>query len=229
MTSIRTGLSAAALLLAAGAAHGATVDWVDWTTVNVSQQVLGTITSGPDTVGVTYTGPRQFALVTGGGPDNWVEPAADPYTGGVFNRPPGTDLIALGVGGTKTIKFSQAVKDPYLALFNWDGVSTTFSAPISVLSEGCGVAGCGGFTVSNGGLTLEGAGHATGVLRFHGTFDTLTFTDGTTSGIVRGFRVGLANASATPEPAAWTLMIGGFGATGAMLRARRRRATASAA
>jgi hypothetical protein len=230
MTPISKSLAAAALAAAAisnaGAAQAAGVSWVDWTTVTVAQQVLGTIADGADVVGLTYTGPRQFAQVTGGGPDDWVEPPVDPYTGGVIDRPPGTDIIALGTGGTKTIAFSRPVRDPYLALFNWDGVTTTFSAPLAVVSEGCGLAGCGTFSLSAGGTTLDGVGHATGVLRFHGTFDTLTFTDTTSSGIVRGFRVGLA---AAPEPSAWALMIVGFGAAGSALRRQRRIATGTGA
>jgi hypothetical protein len=42
-----------------------------------------------------------------------------------------------------------------------------------------------------------------------------------TSLLVTGFTLAPAAAAAVPEPAAWLLMIAGFGATGATLRRRR--------
>src|SRR3546814_5773478 len=61
-------------------------------------------------------GPYGFAQ-TSSGTNYWIENNPAPYaSGSVDNAPPTTDIIALGAGGLKTITFSQAVTDPYLAL-----------------------------------------------------------------------------------------------------------------
>jgi hypothetical protein len=58
------------------------------------------------------------------------------------------------------------------------------------------------FSVANGAITFD-----------------LTNED-TSSGVT--IQIGLASVAAVPEPAAWAMMIGGFGLAGAMLRHRRR-------
>jgi hypothetical protein len=208
--------AAAVGLAAAGAASAATIDWVDWTTVLPSQQTLGTITTSGGPVGVTFAGHAAFEQVTGGGQDNWVD---DGYTQGQVNRPPGTDIIMLAGGGAETITFAKAVTDPYLALADWNNVHVTFSAPFSVVSEGCGVHGCGSFSVNGTNTGFTGVGDAYGVIKFKGTFTQLAFTDSELGG-QHGFRVGLAEAG-VPEPASWALMILGFGGAGAALRRRK--------
>src|SRR3546814_17527729 len=76
---------------------------------------------------------------TSSGTNYWIENNPAPYTSGsVDNAPPTTDIIALSAGGLKTITFSQAVTDPYLALVSWNGNSGDFSQPFDVISQGCG-------------------------------------------------------------------------------------------
>ena len=142
----------------------------------------------------------------------------DEYTKGLVNRPTGTDLISLDGGGLKTITFSQAVVNPFVAFTSWNGNSVTFSAPYTVISEGCGFWGCGTFQ-STGPASFFGSGEVHGVLQFQGTFTQLSFTD--SNEFWHGFTVG-AEGVAVPEPGTWALMIMGFGAAGAMLRRRQR-------
>jgi len=208
--------AAVASLAGAGAAAATTIDWVDWTVVLPGGQVNGVITTPGGPVGVAFNGNQLFAQVTGLGPDSWVD---DGYTQGLVNRPPGTDTIALGNGGAELITFSQAVTNPYIALSDWRNVHVTFSAPFDVVSQGCGVSGCGTFSVNGTGDGFTGVNDVYGVLQFHGTFTQLAFVDSEAG--AHGFRVGLAEPAAAPEPAAWALMLVGFFGMGATLRRRR--------
>ena len=145
--------------------------------------------------------------------------AALPYPAqGVVNRPTGTDLITLNAGGTKVITFSQAVVNPFLAFTSWNANSVSFSAPYTVISEGCGFWGCGTFQPA-GPNAFFGNGEVHGVLQFQGTFTQLVFNDSDENW--HGFTVG-AEGIAVPEPATWAMMIMGFGAAGSMLRRRQK-------
>lgn len=214
---------ATAALLSAGAASAAIdVAWADWTSSG-SNVVNGVINAPGGDVGVTFDGAYAFAQ-TSGGTDYWV---LGNYTQGLVNRPTGTDIIGLVNGGAKTITFSQAVTDPFVAFTSWNGNVVTFSSPFTIISQGCGYWGCGTFTPSNGNLTFTGAGEVHGVLQFQGTFTSLSFTD--TSENWHGLTVGVADVAngAIPEPSAWALMIAGFGLAGTALRSRRRQALAA--
>jgi hypothetical protein len=120
------------------------------------------------------------------------------------------DLTAFSVsvvGHTYTLADIATLTD-YLH-FGYDTASNSF-----VASDTCGFAGCGysstlsaiDSTGRNGfffeSVPGEYAEYTTG---FVGSFDKIT----------------IGNASAAPEPAAWGLMILGFGAVGAVLRGRR--------
>ncbi len=203
-------VSAAALALAGSASAAINVNWADWTQASAGS-ASGTILG---TVGVTYTGGYTFAQ-TNGGTDYWVDGG---YTQGLVNRPTGTDIIALDQGGRKVITFSQAVVDPFMAFTSWQGNTATFSAPFTVISQGCGYWGCGSFSAFGGNTGFNGAGEVHGVLQFKGTFTSLSFTD--TSENWHGFTVGASGV--VPEPATWAMMIMGFGFAGAALRSRRR-------
>ena len=207
-----TGVSAAAMLCAGSASAAISVTWADWTVVSAG--IVGGSIGG---VGVTYTGPT-YAVQTGAGTDidYWIDGG---YTMGSVNRPTGTDIIELGAGGRKTINFSAPVTDLYMAFTSWQGNTVTFDRPFSVVSEGCGYWGCGTFGTFGGGTGFNGLGEVHGVLKFSGTFSSLSFED--TSEDWHGFTVGLG-AGGVPEPATWAMMIAGFGMVGATLRSRRR-------
>jgi hypothetical protein len=214
--------AAAALSLGASAAEAVVVQWADLTS-STANSVNGSIAVGSDNVSVEYQGPVFFAQ-TNGGTNYWVEGNPRPYTGGIVENAPGTpDIIALSAGGAKTIKFGKTVSDVYLALVSWNGNSGIFDQPFEVISSGCGFWGCGGFAnVTPNSFTATGELH--GVIRFTGAFDQVTFTDQTEGW--HGIQVGIGGVfvppppPGVPEPAAWALMIAGFGLAGSAMRRR---------
>lgn len=213
MTRLAYAMVGAGLLLAASGASAVTVQWASLNAQPDATTVTGTIGA----VGVTYRGALSFSQLNNAGTDFWVDGG---YTQGVVNRPVGTDIIALNVGGTKSVSFSTAVKDVYLGFTSWNGNTVSFSAPFTVVSQGCGYWGCGTFNVNGTNDGFFGNGEVHGVLKFAGTFTSLTFIDSSENW--HGFTVGIgAPAGAIPEPASWALMIGGFGMIGAALRRRR--------
>jgi hypothetical protein len=136
--------------------------------------------------------------VTGATPNYWT-PSAPYVSTAVSNPPPAGELIALGIGGTKTISFSQPVVDPVLALISWNGNVVDFGTPIQILRSGRGYWGTGSFLLNGSGTGFTGIGEVHGTIRLPGTFTTITFTD-TTEGW-HGFTVGVtALAAVDPDP-----------------------------
>lgn len=220
--TILAALAASTCLLAAVPASAAII-WTDWTS-----QGAGTVGGTVGGVGVTYTGSYAFTQLTGG--TNYWSPW--PVAG---EQPTGTDIIALNLGGTKTITFASAVSDVYFALNSWNvpavtgGPSTTsFDKPYSLIGVGCGYWGCGSL-LSPTATTFQsnGSNEIHGIIKFAGPITSLTFTDGGDE-FWHGFTIGIGSAAAVPEPATWAMMIGGFGVIGAALRRRRRAGLATA-
>lgn len=208
-------LVGAALLATASMAQAVTVQWASLTAQPNATTVTGIVAG----VGLTYSGALSFAQIGNNDFDFWVD---NGYTQGIVNRPTGTDLIALNAGGTKTITFAAPVKDVYLAFASWNGVPASFSAPFTVVSQGCGYWGCSTFNPTMGNTGFYTTGEVHGVLKFAGTFTSLSFTDGSENW--HGFTVGVdsvAPANGVPEPASWAMLIAGFGLTGAAMRRRR--------
>lgn len=205
----------------AAPASAATVNWADLTSAT-SNQVIGTIATSGGDVGVTFNGPTFFTQ-TNGGTNFWTEGNPAPYTGGSVDNAPGTpDIIALSTGGLKTITFDRTVSDVYLALVSWNGNAGVFDQSFEVISDGCGFWGCGTFqNVTPNSFTASGELH--GVMRFTGSFNSISFTDRDEAwhGIQIGIG-GIAPIGGVPEPSAWAMMIAGFGLVGASLRRRRR-------
>jgi hypothetical protein len=223
-------IAASASLLAAAPASAATVAWTDWVS-STNTVATGTIASTSN-VGITLStsGEDFFFVQTGTGTNFFTEGAPAPFTGGsVSNAPPAAEMVALGTGGTKTIRFSQFVTDPYIAFVSWNGNLAAFSQPFQKVSEGCGFWGCGTFSLGAGN-SFVGVGEAHGLLRFLGTFDTISFTDN--SEAWHGLTVGIGGVAppmgAVPEPGTWAMMIGGFGMVGGAMRMRRARKLATA-
>lgn len=205
-----------ALALAAPHAASAAITWTDW-----QQAGANVVTGTAGGVGVTYTGSYQFAQ-TNGGIAYWDSPAWD----GTAGRPAGSDIVALNTAGTKTITFSTAVDEAYLAIMSWNGQSTvsfdrTFTQQGWV--RGCGYWGCGLLTnVTPVSFTSTGESH--GILKFAGPITSLTFTESNNENW-HGIQVGI---NAVPEPSTWAMLILGFGAVGGALRERRRASLAIA-
>jgi len=222
-------MSAAVAAFSASAANAVTVAWTDWQS-STTTTASGQITSGPNTLDVTFStsGEALNFVQTGTGTNYWTEGSPAPYTGGIVeNAPPASELISLSAGGTKTITFSQAVINPYIAFVSWNGNSATFSQPFEKISEGLGFWGSGTFSLGANN-SFVGTGEAHGILRFLGTFDTISFTD--TSENWHGLTIGIGAVAppsgAVPEPASWAMLIAGFGLIGGAMR--RRRATLTA-
>jgi hypothetical protein len=227
-------LAAAMAALSTTAANAVTVAWTDWQS-STATTASGVISSGMDSVNVTFaTSGESLAFVqTAGGVNFWTEATPAPYTSGIVdNAPPTTDIIGLSGGGTKTISFSQAITDPYVAFVSWNGNSATFNQPFEKVSEGCGYWGCGTFSLGVGN-SFVGSGEVHGILRFVGTFNAFSFTD--TSENWHGLTIGIGGVApppppppgpGVPEPGSWAMMIAGFGLLGAVMRRRRGLATA---
>lgn len=214
-------LAAAAAALAWGSTAGAVVvNWADLTQTNGSTFANGTIAVNSTTnVGVSVTGAGFSFVQTNGGINYWV-PSTGYLNGSVSNAPTGSDIVAFNQGGLKTITFSQAVSDVYLALISWQGNAGVFDQPFEVISEGCGYWGCGTFTNVTS-TSFVGSGEVHGIIRFTGNFTSVTFTDLTENwhGIQIGI-AGLATPTGVPEPMTWAMMIAGFGMIGAAMRRR---------
>lgn len=202
-------LAMAGLLLGtASMAQAVTVKWASLTAQPNATTVTGTVGG----VGVTYAGSIYFSQLNNIGTDYWVDHG---YTQGVVNRPTGVDLIAVSGGGTKTLTFASPVKDVYLGFTSWNGNTVQFDAPFTVVSQGAGYWGNGTFNVNGTSDGFFGNGEVHGVLKFSGSFTSLSFTD--TNETWHGLTVGIA---AVPEPQSWAMMIAGFGLVGAAMRRR---------
>lgn len=221
----KAALIATMAVFSAASAQAVTVAWTDWQS-STATSASGQISSGSDTIGVTIsTSGESLAFVqTGTGFNYWIESTPAPFTGGIVeNAPPASELVALSDGGIKTITFSQAITDPYVAFISWNGNVASFTQPFEKISEGCGFWGCGTFSLGAGN-SFVGSGEATGVLRFVGTFNSFSFTDSNENW--HGLTIGIGGVAppatgAVPEPASWAMLIAGFGLVGGAMRRRR--------
>ena len=218
-------LAAAVMALSASAANAVVVSWADWQSATTTT-AQGQMTSGATTIDVTFStsGESLYFVQTGSGTNYFAESVPAPFTSGIVeNAPPAAEMIALSTGGTKTITFSQAITDPYIAFVSWNGNLASFTQPFEKISEGCGYWGCGTFSLGAGN-SFVGSGEVHGILRFVGTFDSVTFSDSSEGW--HGLTIGIGGVAGVPEPANWAMLIAGFGLTGAVLRRRRARVVA---
>ena len=215
MRKFLLGAALGVATLAAGAADAfTTVNWA-----KLSSSSANIVGGSIGAVGVTYNGSYSFAQLNGAGTNYWQP---DNYSLGVVTPVPTSDVIALDQGGSKTITFSKPVTNVFIAFNSWNGNTVTFDRPFTVISQGGSYWGSGTFIPNGTNTGFFGNGEVVGVLEFAGTFTSLTFTDSSENW--HGIQIGIGSAG-VPEPATWTMMLGGVGLLGGVLR-RRRVATA---
>lgn len=245
------GASLLALAVAGTQAAAVEIKWVDWlsstTDAATGFTAYGTITSGSETIDVTYNNPRGVGFFQDGVGDTdwWLsggvrDPATSPYTSvganGVDNIPSGSDMIGLRYAGTQSLTFSQAIGNVVFAYISLNGNGYGFDQDFELLSSGgqnldgngvdtCGWWGCGTSTkvLDNGRYLLTGTGEPHGALRFTGIFDSVTW-DSLNNEYWNGFTVGVQGTAdqvfpeAIPLPATGWLLIAGLGGLAAVRR-----------
>lgn len=214
---MRSQLTLIALLVAAAPALADPITWTDWTsTTATAPGAVGTMSTGSGDVHVTFTGAYSF-VQTGCGTAYWD---AGNYNG-ALNKPLSCDIVALNAAGTKTITFDTAVVDPYIALMSWNGNTVTFSDAFEVVSNGGGYWGSGTPVLNANSDGFFGSGEVHAIIRFTGTFTSISFTDSSENW--HGFTVGVAGkATNVPEPSSLALALAAVG----LLTATRRRSAA---
>ncbi len=155
-------LSAVALLCCSLYANAVPINWTDWMTSSNTNGFTaeGTITSGSETIGVTYNNPQGISFFQSGtGTDYFAQgssgglgrnAATSPFTStgsnGVDNIPTASEMIALNKAGNQTLTFSQAIANPVFSYVSLNGNGYAFDQDFEILSFG----GPGGDIDGNG-------------------------------------------------------------------------------
>lgn len=232
--SKRRVISAAALSATLGVflsapAFADVITWADWTSTG-SNSVLGTLTVGSNTVGLSYSGNLLFAQTGNPGDINYWNPATPYLSPTISNAPPPSDIIAM-VGGNaivNTITFDAPVVDPVMALVslgnNGQAITYEFTTPYTLLSSGTGYwGGSSSGSLTQISPTVLGGVEGHGAIKFTGTYSSISWTVPTGESW-HGFTVGVTSVAAVPEASTLSLLaLGGVTALGIVCRAVRRR------
>jgi hypothetical protein len=217
---MRIAIAIAAALAFTGAAHAATITGLYNTGVDDAGALLvGDVADGHWSLdgGAAYTGlqPGQFPepyWMADGPNSRWLTPSTD---GGQSY-----DAFADG-----DYNYSLTFSLPHFSAADFSGAFAADNEVTNISLNGHSLGGGVGFS-SWTGFSASTADFVTGA-------NTLTFTvknwaqnGGNPTGLRVEFRD--SHVAAVPEPAAWALMILGFGGVGATLRTQRRRVAAVA-
>jgi hypothetical protein len=199
----------------------ATIYWTDWVSgtnaANGAYTAQGQITTATSTLSVTYSNPLGVAFGQySGGIDYYTSagvrnPVGSPYTSAaVDNIPTGSDIIALRFAGVQTLTFSAPIANPVFAFVSLNGNGYGFNQDFEILSvgdpsdgNGCGYWGCGTTSKQTVGseFQLIGSGEPHGVIRFLGTFSSLSWRSLSNENW-NGFTLGVQGTAAEvfPDP-----------------------------
>lgn len=199
-------------------AQAVPINWVDWTGSNSDNgfTAFGVITSGSETINVTYNNPQGISFFqTGTGIDYFGRagdhqrvPATSPFTStgpiGVDNIPTASEMIALNRAGNQTLSFDTTVANLVFSFVSLNGNGYGFDQDFDLLSFGhasdgndCGWWGCGTSfkNVTATEFQLLGTGEPHGSLRFSGAFDTVNWRSLSNENW-NGFTVGVQGTAA---------------------------------
>lgn len=223
------------------------VNWIDWQTSTTDSSgftAKGVITSGSETIDVTYNNPLGVSFIqTGLGTDFFTASGPNsPYesvgANGVDNRPPAAEMIGLQFAGRQTLSFSKTIQNLYLSFVSLNSNGWRFDQDFTILSyTGGNVDGAG---PDSGGYW--GSGSVTRVDNGDGTYSLNNLTSGEPHGTIllidkfdtlawnslsnenwNGFTVGVQGTDdqvpdAVPLPAAGLLLAGGLVVLGGVKR-----------
>ncbi|MFN0061939.1 MAG: thrombospondin type 3 repeat-containing protein [Myxococcaceae bacterium] len=183
---------ALAVVLFTGSVQSAPVAWVDWTsaTAGTSGSATGTVVVNSANVSVQVTGEIYGAQVSGG--TNYWAPTTPYVSAVVDNAPPAVDIVRISLAGIRTITFSTPVANVFMAVLSVNSNAYRFNRDFEIISSGTGFFG-GGTLVrtdhGDGTYTLSGTGEPHGVIRFTGSFASVSWlatTDETWSAFTFG-------------------------------------------
>ncbi len=191
-----------------------TVSWTQWDNVPT-----GTLMQNSNTVAVTYTG-DYFDIDHG----NYFYDVPSSFTSAEVTNTPDTAGTIRTVGGNDVmnhIHFSQAVVNPYIAIFsagqagqpvsfNFAGVS---AGQVSLIAGGTGH--WGGQALTQSGTSIWGE-EGNGTVKLTGSFTDIYFTTPQYENYY-GYTVGAAIA-AVPEPGTYAMLMAGLGLLGLVAR-----------
>lgn len=173
-----------------GAQASTTVNYVDWTSADVSNGTASGVISlpGGSTVNVGFeavfsdNSPGSlYGAQIDGGINYWI-PSTPYISEQVTNPPTGSDILKL-IGGTNQIyriTLSEPIVDPIMSILSLgsDSIPITydFDSPFSIVSQGAGYWGGSstGLTQLPGDVLSGREGH--GTIKFLGTFSSFSWT-----------------------------------------------------